>query len=197
MRKKLLVAVFAAAMVMTGCGQNAENADNAGNGVSFEQVQETVVEETVPSEEVAAEEATAEEAEATDAETSEGDVEDKYSVFTSASNEEVEAYAQKVVDATLAKDWDTIGDMIQYPIGGAENNSLCNNKEEFVKYANETGFDEEFFTTLSQWKVSDLWGNWQGACIDNGNIWFRDLSLDTPDFKIVSFMGLYEPEVAE
>ena len=60
MRKKLLVAVFAAAMVMTGCGQNAENADNAGNGVSFEQVQETVVEETGPSEEVAAEEATAE-----------------------------------------------------------------------------------------------------------------------------------------
>ena len=61
-------------------------------------------------------------------------------MFTDATNAEVEEYAQKIVDAVNAKDWEAIGDMIQYPIGSEEDNSLCNNKEEFLAYANSTGF---------------------------------------------------------
>ncbi|SEM12655.1 hypothetical protein SAMN04487770_12668 [Butyrivibrio sp. ob235] len=117
-----------------------------------------------------------------------------YSVFTSASSADVEAYAQKIVDATNAKDWDTIGDMIEYPIGSEELGNLCNNKEEFVAYANDKGFDEEALAKLQSWSVSDLWANYMGASIGDGDIWFRDLSLDNPEFKIVSYLGLYESE---
>ena len=114
--------------------------------------------------------------------------ESKYAAFTDASNAEVEAYAQKVVDAVLAKDWDTVGDMISYPIGSEADNNLCNNKEEFVAYANNTGFDEEYFTSLSAWNVSDLWGNWQGACINDGSIWFS--GVDNEGFKIISLFNM-------
>ncbi|MCR4997635.1 MAG: hypothetical protein K6A61_10100 [Butyrivibrio sp.] len=66
--------------------------------------------------------------EADDAASTDGSGEEgKYSVFTDASDAEVEAYAQKVVDAVLAKDWDSVGDMISYPIGSKEDNNLCNN----------------------------------------------------------------------
>ena len=114
--------------------------------------------------------------------------EGKYSVFTDASDAEVEAYAQKVVDAVLAKDWDSVGDMISYPIGSKEDNNLCNNKEEFVEYAKNTGFDDSYFKSLSAWKVSDLWGNWQGGCIDDGNIWFS--GVNDEGFKILTLFDL-------
>ena len=113
-----------------------------------------------------------------------------YSVFTSASPAEVQAYAEKVKKAALAKDWDTIGDMIAYPIGSDELNNKCANKEEFIAYANSTGFEDDYFTSLEAWDVSDLWGNYQGACMDDGSIWFSGIGDDDKDFKIISFFGM-------
>ncbi len=156
---------------------NAENTENAAEETEQDDAAE-VTEETA-SEDGAAD----------------GDEEGKYVVFTDASNAEVEAYAEKVVTAALAKDWNTIGDMIEYPIGSAEFGNVCNNKDEFVAYANGTGFDETYFTSLGAWDMADLWGNYQGACIDNGNIWFRDVDIEKKEFKIVSFFGMPEGEI--
>ena len=78
--------------------------------------------------------------------------------------------------------------MISYPIGSKEDNNLCNNKEEFVEYAKNTGFDDSYFKSLSAWKVSDLWGNWQGGCIDDGNIWFS--GVNDEGFKILTLFDL-------
>jgi hypothetical protein len=179
----------------TACGNKAEStADTSSEVTSVEEdvvaadvTEETPVEENV--EEIAAEETTAD---STDATEEVSDEEGKYVVFTDASNEEVEAFAKTVVDAVLAKDWETVGDMIQYPIGTEEANNLCNNKEEFVAYANSTGFSEENMTSLAAWDSADLWANWQGACIDDGNIWFRDIDIEKKDFKIVSLFDLRE-----
>jgi hypothetical protein len=201
MKKKFLVVAFAAALVMAGCGKSAEV--ETSNELNLEQIETEVTEEGAAAVEATVEGASTEVAEeaveeATVSEDTEEAIDDqfKYSVFTDAKPEEVEAFAQKIVDATLAKDWDTIGDMIEYPIGNTELNNICNNKEEFVAYATETGFEEEYFTALSKWQVADLWGNWQGACIDDGSIWFRDINIDNPEFKIVSYLGLYEVEAA-
>lgn len=78
------------------------------------------------------------------------DAEGKYSAFTDESNAEVEAYADKVVEAVLAKDWNAVGDMIAYPIGSEEGHTLRNNKEEFLDYANDTGFDDEMLDLLKK-----------------------------------------------
>ena len=200
--KRKIVTLLLMTMICVGgtaCGSKAEGTAETASEVATVEEDEVAADTT---EEVAAE--TTEEAttvditedtetESADADTAEGtDEESKYVVFTDASNEEVEAFAKQVVDAVLAKDWETVGDMIEYPIGTEEEGNLCNNKEEFVAYANSTGFSEEAMTSLAAWDVADLWANWQGACIDNGNIWFRDVDTENKVMKIVSLFDLRE-----
>ena len=191
MKKKFLTlcAIVSISAMSIACGDTASEAETPDTEVTSEVADadtQTDAAEAEVSEEVE---------EAEDASSAEGsDEEGKYVVFTDASNAEVEAYAQKVIDAAIAKDWDTIGDMLQYPIGSKEENNLCKNKEEFVAYAKNTGFEDEFFTALSSWKMSDLWGNWRGACIADGDIWFRDMNPDKTEFKVVKFFDLAEPE---
>ena len=135
----------------------------------------------------------AKDADSTEAGTAASSIEEsKYDVFTDASNAEVEAFAKKVVDAVNAKDWNTVGDLIQYPIGSKDDNNLCSNKEELIAYANNTGFNQEEMTALASWDISDLWANWQGACINSGSIWFRDVDTEKKEFKIVSLFDLRE-----
>ena len=185
MKRKVLTlcAVVSVCGVLMACGDSAKV--EAVTGVQEEQITEA------PAAEASVETAT--EADVVVEETAQSaDEEGKYVVFTDASNAEVEAFAKEVVDATLAKDWNKIADMIEYPIGSDDLENKCNNKEEFLAYANDKGFDEAYFTTLSAWDINDLWGNYQGACIDDGNIWFRDVDVEKKEFKIVSFLGLPE-----
>ncbi len=76
--------------------------------------------------------------------------------------------------------------------GSKDDNNLCSNKEEFIAYANNTGFNQEEMTALASWDISDLWANWQGACINNGSIWFRDVDTEKKELKIVSLFELRE-----
>lgn len=182
MKKKFLTlcAIVSISAMSIACGDTASEAETPDTEVTSE-VADADTQTDAAEAEVSEE---ADDAASTDGSGEEG----KYSVFTDASDAEVEAYAQKVVDAVLAKDWDSVGDMISYPIGSKEDNNLCNNKEEFVEYAKNTGFDESYFKSLSAWKVSDLWGNWQGGCIDDGNIWFS--GVNDEGFKILTLFDL-------
>ncbi len=182
MKKKFLTlcAIVSISAMSIACGDTASEAETPDTEVTSE-VADADTQTDAAEAEVSEE---ADDAASTDGSGEEG----KYSVFTDASDAEVEAYAQKVVDAVLAKDWDSVGDMISYPIGSKEDNNLCNNKEEFVEYAKNTGFDDSYFKSLSAWKVSDLWGNWQGGCIDDGNIWFS--GVNDEGFKILTLFDL-------
>lgn len=182
MKKKFLTlcAIVSISAMSIACGDTASEAETPDTEVTSE-VADADTQTDAAEAEVSEE---ADDAASTDGSGEEG----KYSVFTDASDAEVEAYAQKVVDAVLAKDWDSVGDMISYPIGSKEDNNLCNNKEEFVEYAKNTGFDDEYFKSLSDWKVSDLWGNWQGGCIADGNIWFS--GVNDEGFKILTLFDL-------
>ena len=184
MKKKFLTlcAIVSISAMSIACGDTATEGETAVAELSGVETDIDFDDETDAAEAEVSEEA--DDAASTDGSGEEG----KYSVFTDASDAEVEAYAQKVVDAVLAKDWDSVGDMISYPIGSKEDNNLCNNKEEFVEYAKNTGFDDEYFKSLSDWKVSDLWGNWQGGCIADGNIWFS--GVNDEGFKILTLFDL-------
>ncbi|WP_026527053.1 hypothetical protein [Butyrivibrio sp. VCD2006] len=219
MKKRILAlcAVVSMSSMLFACGNPASgSADSASSteaqseAATEAQAEVTTEEQVAASEEEnqaveetstddsAVEETTVNEDNAIEADDESGDTDEEivvdYSVFTDASKEEVEAYAQKIVDATIAKDWDTIGDMIEYPIGSEEFDNLCNNKEEFVAYANEVGFDDALLAKIESWTVSDLWANYMGASIGDGDIWFRDININNPEFKIVSYLGLYEGE---
>ena len=112
------------------------------------------------------------------------------SVFTKANYSEVCEYAKKVKDLALAKDWKTLGDMINYPVEDADG-TVLKSKDDFVKYASTPGFDKTFSDSLSKWSVDAVWFNSQGACINDGSIWFQDYGTNDPEFKIKSFWGFY------
>ena len=206
--KRKIMALLLGTMICVGAVACGSKADNTTEAVTEDTPVEegdvaAAAEETISEDEVVADAAaeTVESTEATetveagseDAGTSDNaEEENKYSVFTDASNEEVEAFAQKVVDAVASKDWDTVGDMIEYPIGSEETNNLCNNKEEFLAYVDSTGFSDEDIESLAAWNLSDLWANWQGACIADGTIWFRDVDPENKVFKIVSLFDMRE-----
>ncbi len=189
MKKRFIIlcTITTVALSFLACGNKDNTVDNST--ISQETTQETdntVSEEntdTTSDESNETEEVSSSE----DEDTSEVD----YSVFTDRSSTEVEAYAKTIRDAALASDWDTIGDMISYPVADPDGNT-CNNKEEFIEYANNIGFDKSFYDSLEKWTVSDLWGNYQGGCIDNGNIWFADIYVDDTnrEFRIIAFWRL-------
>ena len=109
-----------------------------------------------------------------------------YRVFTDASNREVEAYALSVQQAIVDRDWDKVGNMIQYPI--EMHDATCNNKQEFVEYMSGAEINEDWMAELEAWKIEDLWANSYGACL--GNVWFQDVSLTGTDFKVISITGI-------
>ena len=188
-----LCALIAVCSMLTACNGSSDNAES--KDIQVEKVAEPADNaSTVDIRNNAEKESKeAKNADSTDAGTAASSTEEsKYDVFTDASNAEVEAFAKKVIDAVNAKDWNTVGDMIQYPIGSKDDNNLCNNKEEFIAYVNNTGFNEEEMTALASWDITDLWANWQGACINSGSIWFRDVDTEKKEFKIVSLFDLRE-----
>ena len=188
-----LCAIIAVCSMLTACNGSSDNVKSTD--IQVEKVAEPA--NSASSEDkgdiTEKESKEAKDADSTEAGTEASSTEEsKYDVFTDASNAEVEAFAQKVIDAVNANDWNTVGDMIQYPIGSKDDNNLCNSKEEFIAYANKTGFNEEEMTALASWNISDLWANWQGACINSGSIWFRDVDTEKKEFKIVSLFDLRE-----
>ena len=46
-------------------------------------------------------------------------------------------------------------------------------------------------TALASWDISDLWANWQGACINSGSIWFRDVDTEKKEFKKLAFIEMF------
>ena len=79
--------------------------------------------------------------------------------------------------------------MICYPVKN-RNGKVIKSKEDFVKYASDTGFDKSYIDSLSKWSVDEIWFDSHGACVDDGNIWFEDCDSDDTEFKICSFFAL-------
>jgi len=111
------------------------------------------------------------------------------SVFTEASYSDVSEFAKQIKDLALAENWDKLGDMINYPVEDSSG-KVCNTKEDFINYATNTGFDKSLYDSLNKWTIDAIWFNSEGACIDDGNIWFNDVSFNDIDLKIISFWGL-------
>ncbi|MBP5324542.1 MAG: hypothetical protein J6Y86_03495 [Pseudobutyrivibrio sp.] len=174
-----LCLIGSVSMAFIACGQQKSDIVEETPPVATEETVEDEQVLDIPVEEADSEEDPAEEAD--------------YSVFTDKSEDEVEKYAKEIKDAALAEDWDKIGDMIAYPIGSKEEGTLCENKEDFIEYATNVGFDQSYYDSLEEWSQEDLWANYQGAMLDNGMIWFSDIYVDDTnrELKIISFWGLH------
>ena len=187
--KKLLF-VLLCSFMLVGCGNTGDNAATEevteSATVQADATEETAdrteeaatTEETPTTEQVSAtEEVAVSEAETTEEQTDEAS--DYYAVCTSHSKEEVEAFAQKVKDYILNKDWESLAGTISYPItvGDVE----CSNAEDFKKLAFDEIFTEDFYTALENESCKDMFCNYSGIMLGNGQVWIGEVLEETEE----------------
>lgn len=125
------------------------------------------------------------------AELPDGDA-DYYSGVTAMPKAEVEAFAAKAKEAYLAADWETLSEMIAFPISlGLD--GAANNAEEFLAYTKGKTLQQGDCDALGQDDCADLFYNGQGICLGSGQLWLNDLNYMTdnaPDLRVIAISGL-------
>lgn len=148
----LALAATSIVMILMGCGNGgegiAENFDNETEENSEDSHNDVVDEESLVSEDM-----------------------DYYSVCTSKSKQEVEEFAESMKAAILNEDWAAVSEMATYPI-----------TIQGVEYVNEESLahadivlSEEYKEALETASCNNLFANWQGIMLGNGEVWIGEV----------------------
>ena len=182
MKKKMLLAAITMAMVLmvTGCGTDGGNnkADSTQEVITSEDVSD---ENNDKSDETIEKEESGDSQQADGSQSTDSETGSNYGIATTATDDAVEKFASDVKNTVLAGDWDTLGDMVRYPITVGDN---------------EIADKESFVTALENEDCTGLMANGQGICMGSGEVWFLDVNFDgieqkgEPDFKIITFNGI-------
>ena len=97
--------------------------------------------------------------------------ENPYAVCTSKSKEEVEEFAARAKECVLKEDWEAVSGMVSYPI--TIQNVTYPDAESLA--AADITLTEAYRGSLEQASCTDLFANWEGIMIGNGEIWFAEL----------------------
>jgi hypothetical protein len=160
MKKKLLFAGMVVILGITSACGNGK--DNDGVEVKTEQVAEQTTEKITE--------------EITEADSSTTDNEDYYSVCTNLSKSEVEAFAKEVKDQILKKDWTGLAEKVSYPITIA--GVTYNGSGEFSNADLDAAFDTDFMTAIEEESCTDMFCNYQGIMLGNGQVWISEVLND-------------------
>lgn len=110
-----------------------------------------------------------------------------YSVCTTLDKESVENFASTIKDAVLDSDWNTLSNMVSYPIEIDGIN--VTNSEDFVNLINEKGVSDDFIAAIQAEPCKDLFARDLGVMMGNGEIWYTQLA-DTDELFITGFNGI-------
>lgn len=180
MKRKIVLMSMIAILSLTfvACGKEdkpAEGAPEVQKEVETQKVAETQkVPETQKAEtpEQETEKATEVETEV-EADTQEDAKEESiYSVCTSKSTEEVEAFAKKVTEYFEKEDWAALAECIYYPI--TINEKYYDSKEKFLKTDWSKKFSEEYKKNIVSAEINNMMCNWQGIILADGLIWISE-----------------------
>ena len=99
-------------------------------------------------------------------------------------------YATKIKEVIEAENFEEFANMIHYPITindyyGEGKYVVVENKEQFLKLDKKIVFNEHLKKSL---KTNEIFVNWQGFMIGNGDIWFDTVYPHTY-FKIKAING--------
>lgn len=122
--------------------------------------------------------------------------ESPYGIATEASAEEVEQFAAQVKEAYLARNWQALSVMVEYPLDlfGEQ----VRNEQEFVAAMESHAVSESSLRSVEEEPCTDLFANDQGIAMADGIVWFRDTAFDgitqtgTPSFKIFAINTILE-----
>lgn len=99
--------------------------------------------------------------------------EEYYSACTYYSKAEVEAFAKKIKGYILEKDWKSLSESVSYPISIGEHS--CDSKDSFAKGEFADLLNEQFFDAVENESCVEMFCNWQGIMLGNGEVWIAEL----------------------
>ncbi len=196
MKKKVTIALASLMMLtMTACGDKDKETTTAATTeattaasveettAAAEETTEAVTEATTASEE----ETTEKKAEGTDS-TSGTTGDDFYKVCTNADKKTVEDFAAKARDAYVNGDWETLSEMILYPINLAEGVTAEDNYA-FMDYMNSKKVTDADKKEMEAETCQDMFARDQGICLGSGQIWIGE-NVDDSKLYVISISGL-------
>ncbi len=116
-----------------------------------------------------------------------------YSAVTDISAWEVERFAASIRKEILSGDFKSLAQKIAFPI--VIDGSLYTNREEFLSADFVKEPDKAFLETIEQASTQNLFCNWQGIMLGNGEVWFAEVSDATDSsapskLRIIAFNGI-------
>jgi len=95
-----------------------------------------------------------------------------FSVFTDISSSEVQSFVEEVQDDIANEDWSSLAPKISYPIEiGSKNFETA---DEFSDYNIGSLLSDDFKTSIAQTDCSNLFANYEGVMLGNGEIWITE-----------------------
>lgn len=107
---------------------------------------------------------------------------DQKHLYSMGEDEEVSSFSQKVLDAIMIEDAETLADMIQYPVNiktapSADNTKVTTltiqNREQFIELSSSLVFTSEFVQSMSECYSDFMFSNGEGIMLgtDTYNVW--------------------------
>jgi len=116
---------------------------------------------------------------------------DYYQAFSAMNKSEIEETADKIRKAYLAEDWDSLKELVTYPV--MINGAAVENEETFVKVMKNKKISADSRKAMEEENCRDMFYNGQGLCLGSGQVWLIDPSYmtdETPVIKIKTIQGL-------
>lgn len=99
-----------------------------------------------------------------------------YSVCTDKTVQEVESFAKQVSEYFVSEDWNSLAQIIYYPI--TINEKYYADKEKFLAEDWSNAFSASFKKSISEAQTSNMFANWQGISFADGGIWINEFGSD-------------------
>ena len=96
-----------------------------------------------------------------------------YSVCTNYSKAEVELFAETVREMILAKDWESLSELVSYPV--SMNGVLYEDRAAFLSAPFDTQLNADAIAVLEQESCADMFCNYAGIMMGNGEVWMAEV----------------------
>jgi hypothetical protein len=96
-----------------------------------------------------------------------------FSVFTDINSAEVQSFVEGVQDDIVNEDWSSLAPKISYPIDIGS--KTFETADEFAAYDIGSLLSDDFKTSIAQTDCSNLFVNYEGVMMGNGEIWITEI----------------------
>ena len=117
-----------------------------------------------------------------------------YSVADFDDDKVVEAFAGKFKNAVIDNNKQEVASMVRYPIEATIGDKVIviKNRQEFIAIYDDI-FDKKLYDIISAANTHNMFANYQGVMLSNGEVWFGG---DAGDIKVIAIgpCRRYDPE---